>query len=103
MYVQCWLGEHILHPSWAITFLFFGFSSAYQVDKRSHLRTNAPSFVLVAALQTIKSRIRSLVSPKHVPALVLECPDIPYTVSGKKVLGKLPPLYGCGGSCGKVE
>ncbi|XP_039258965.2 acetoacetyl-CoA synthetase-like [Styela clava] len=33
----------------------------------------------------IKSEIRRLLSPRHVPALVLETKDIPYTISGKKV------------------
>lgn len=33
----------------------------------------------------IKTEIRALLSPRHVPALILEIQDIPYTISGKKV------------------
>ncbi|OQS04673.1 acetoacetyl-coenzyme A synthetase [Thraustotheca clavata] len=33
----------------------------------------------------ICSKIRSENSPRHVPGLIVQCPDIPYTVSGKKV------------------
>lgn len=35
--------------------------------------------------QAIRKKIRSEVSPRHVPAKIVECPEIPYTVSGKKV------------------
>ncbi len=35
--------------------------------------------------QTLKSRIRSGASPRHVPRHIIEVPDIPYTRSGKKV------------------
>lgn len=34
---------------------------------------------------TLKSRIRSGASPRHVPKHIIEVPDIPYTRSGKKV------------------
>lgn len=33
----------------------------------------------------IRSTIRSNCSPRHVPAVILETPDIPYTMNGKKV------------------
>ncbi|HPI85902.1 MAG TPA: acetoacetate--CoA ligase [Bacteroidales bacterium] len=33
----------------------------------------------------IKSNIRSACSPRHVPAVILTAPDIPYTINGKKV------------------
>ena len=35
--------------------------------------------------QKIKSLIRKNCSPRHVPALILETKDIPYTINGKKV------------------
>jgi acetoacetyl-CoA synthetase len=35
--------------------------------------------------KTIARRIREQASPRHVPSLIIACPDIPYTVSGKKV------------------
>ena len=34
---------------------------------------------------TIRRTIRSAATPRHVPAHVLAVPDIPYTISGKKV------------------
>ncbi|RHY88829.1 hypothetical protein DYB35_002842, partial [Aphanomyces astaci] len=41
---------------------------------------------LTAELQKrIASKIRTETSPRHVPGLIVACPDIPYTVSGKKV------------------
>jgi acetoacetyl-CoA synthetase len=33
----------------------------------------------------MKQAIRSAASPRHVPAVILEVPDVPYTISGKKV------------------
>jgi len=33
----------------------------------------------------IKNALRDKASPRHVPALILEVPDIPYTFSSKKV------------------
>jgi len=50
-------------------------------------------FVKLAAGETlteelkgrIKNALRDKASPRHVPALILEIPDIPYTFSGKKV------------------
>eukprot|EP00753_Platysulcus_tardus_P000339 PLAT10333.1.p1 GENE.PLAT10333.1~~PLAT10333.1.p1 ORF type:complete len:659 (+),score=356.27 PLAT10333.1:1-1977(+) len=35
--------------------------------------------------KTLCKNIRFGVSPRHVPAIILACPDVPYTVSGKKV------------------
>ena len=35
--------------------------------------------------RNIQDRIRNACSPRHVPNVILECPDIPYTISGKKV------------------
>ncbi|WP_299980427.1 acetoacetate--CoA ligase [Desulfobacula sp.] len=34
---------------------------------------------------TIKSEIRANASPRHVPAKIIECPDVPYTLNMKKV------------------
>jgi len=36
-------------------------------------------------ISQVRARIRSMLSPRHVPALILSVPDIPYTVNGKKV------------------
>ncbi len=36
-------------------------------------------------IKTIKHKIRSLASPRHVPDKIIAVPDIPYTLSGKKV------------------
>ncbi len=33
----------------------------------------------------IRTNIRSQCSPRHVPAVILETPDVPYTINGKKV------------------
>uniref|UniRef100_A0A7S1CML6 Acetoacetate--CoA ligase n=1 Tax=Bicosoecida sp. CB-2014 TaxID=1486930 RepID=A0A7S1CML6_9STRA len=33
----------------------------------------------------IRKVVRAEVSPRHVPAKIVQCPDIPYTLSGKKV------------------
>ena len=33
----------------------------------------------------LKKRIRSGASPRHVPAKIIAVPDVPYTLSGKKV------------------
>ncbi len=35
--------------------------------------------------EKIKRALRAEASPKHVPALILEVPDIPYTLNMKKV------------------
>ena len=34
---------------------------------------------------TIKKTIRTYLSPRHVPSIILQTKDIPYTISGKKV------------------
>jgi acetoacetyl-CoA synthetase len=36
-------------------------------------------------IKKIKSSIRSQCSPRHVPAIILTTPDVPYTINGKKV------------------
>jgi acetoacetyl-CoA synthetase len=33
----------------------------------------------------IRGNIRTQCSPRHVPAVILTAPDIPYTINGKKV------------------
>lgn len=38
-----------------------------------------------ALIKMIKSNIRAQCSPRHVPAVILTAPDIPYTINGKKV------------------
>lgn len=38
-----------------------------------------------ALSKQIKQRIRQAYSPRHVPDLIVEVPDIPYTISGKKM------------------
>ena len=35
--------------------------------------------------QKIRMRVRDACSPRHVPNDIIVCPDIPYTISGKKV------------------
>jgi len=42
--------------------------------------------VLDAALEkTIRTELRSKASPRHVPAIIIQAPDIPHTLNGKKV------------------
>ena len=36
-------------------------------------------------MKNIKNAIRTHCSPRHVPAIILETPEIPYTINGKKV------------------
>ncbi|MCZ8342626.1 MAG: acetoacetate--CoA ligase [Leptospira sp.] len=36
-------------------------------------------------IEKIKSKIKNETSPRHVPSLIFEVPEIPYTVNGKKV------------------
>jgi acetoacetyl-CoA synthetase len=36
-------------------------------------------------IATIKTALRTAYSPRHVPDVILEAPDIPYTISGKKM------------------
>lgn len=38
-----------------------------------------------ALVSTVKHEIRQLLSPRHVPAVILACPAVPYTLNGKKV------------------
>ena len=46
----------------------------------------APGFELNDALRNkIKADIRANASPRHVPAKIIECPDVPYTLNMKKV------------------
>jgi acetoacetyl-CoA synthetase len=48
--------------------------------------TPAPGVVLDDALKnTIRQTLRTAYSPRHVPDAILEAPDIPYTISGKKM------------------
>jgi acetoacetyl-CoA synthetase len=59
----------------------------YQDDQRVILFVKlAPGFGLTDELkEKIKRTLRENVSPRHVPALILETPDIPYTLNMKKV------------------
>lgn len=46
----------------------------------------APGAVLDDALKNrIRTALRAAYSPRHVPDAILEVPDIPYTISGKKM------------------
>ncbi|KAI9179007.1 hypothetical protein H9P43_005669 [Blastocladiella emersonii ATCC 22665] len=36
-------------------------------------------------VNAIKAKIRTQLSPRHVPAVIVQVPDIPYTINGKKV------------------
>jgi acetoacetyl-CoA synthetase len=36
-------------------------------------------------IRKIRNNIRNNCSPRHMPALILETPDVPYTINGKKV------------------
>jgi acetoacetyl-CoA synthetase len=46
----------------------------------------APSFTLSEELKSrIRQTIREHASPRHVPAKIVEVPDIPYTLNMKKV------------------
>ncbi|SEP57530.1 acetoacetyl-CoA synthetase [Ectothiorhodospira magna] len=60
----------------------------------------APDQPLTAELErTIRTRIRTNASPRHVPARILAVPQIPYTRSGKKVeLAVARMFQGAGGS-----
>ena len=59
----------------------------YQDDQRVLLFVKlAPGFTLTDKLRDrIKKTLRENASPRHVPALILETPDIPYTLNMKKV------------------
>ena len=49
------------------------------------LMLNEKSSLSESLILTIKNSIRSNCTPRHVPAIVLETKDIPYTINGKKV------------------
>ena len=59
----------------------------YQEDQRVILFVKlAPGFTLTDELKDkIRKTLRENASPRHVPALILETPDIPYTLNMKKV------------------
>ncbi|HEX9333820.1 MAG TPA: hypothetical protein VF896_18150, partial [Anaerolineales bacterium] len=59
----------------------------YKEDQRVILFVKlAPGFVLTDELKDkIRKTLRENASPRHVPALILETPDIPYTLNMKKV------------------
>ena len=59
----------------------------YQDDQRVVLFVKlAEGFTLTDALtDKIRKTLRENASPRHVPALILETPDIPYTLNMKKV------------------
>ena len=59
----------------------------YQDDQRVILFVKlAPGFALTDELKDkIRKTLRENASPRHVPALILETPDIPYTLNMKKV------------------
>ena len=59
----------------------------YQDDQRVLLFVKlAPTFSLTDELKDkIRKTLRENASPRHVPALILETPDIPYTLNMKKV------------------
>ncbi len=60
---------------------------SYKNDQRILLFVKLnPSFSLTEELKNkIKKELKIRASPRHVPAIILETPDIPYTFSGKKV------------------
>ncbi len=48
--------------------------------------TLVPGFILTEDLKKrINTTLRSTYSPRHVPDAILEIPDVPYTISGKKM------------------
>ena len=49
------------------------------------VRLDAPGAGGAALAKGLREHIRRACSPRHMPALVCECPAIPYTNSGKKV------------------
>jgi len=59
----------------------------YKGDQRVLLFVRmAPGHELTDELQaTIKKTLRGRASPRHVPAVIMEVPDIPYTMNMKKV------------------
>jgi acetoacetyl-CoA synthetase len=51
--------------------LFVKMNKGYELDKE--------------LIKKIKKSVRSQCSPRHVPAVILTAPDVPYTINGKKV------------------
>jgi len=62
-------------------------SRSWEGDQRIILFVKvAKGFALTEELKgKIKKKLRRDASPRHVPALIVEAPDVPYTFSGKKV------------------
>ena len=44
-------------------------------------------------VEVLKQHIRQRLSPRHVPSLFLQVPDIPYTVNGKKAEVVIKKLF----------
>ncbi len=59
----------------------------WQDDERVILFVKLPEGVVLddALVKKLKTVIRQNCSPRHVPAIILETSDIPYTINGKKV------------------
>ncbi|TFK43520.1 acetoacetyl-CoA synthetase [Crucibulum laeve] len=74
--------EHIIVDSLAV-----GQKTDGGIDERVVLFVKLPSGKILSAAfeQKIKSEIRARRSPRHVPARIIEVPDIPYTLNGKRV------------------
>ena len=49
------------------------------------VKMNKNNSLTESLIKNIKNTIRNNCSPRHVPSLILECPDIPRTKSGKIV------------------
>ncbi|KAJ1980885.1 hypothetical protein H4R33_005367 [Dimargaris cristalligena] len=49
------------------------------------LKMNAGQVFSDTLVGRLKSHIRTKLSPRHVPSFILEIPEIPYTINGKKV------------------
>lgn len=60
---------------------------AWQDDERVILFVKLPKGGVLddALVKKLKTAIRQNCSPRHVPAIILEIADIPYTINGKKV------------------
>ena len=67
----------------------------YQEDQRVILFVKlAPGHVLTDDLkEKIRRTLRENASPRHVPALILETPDIPYTLNMKKVESAVTNIF----------
>lgn len=68
---------------------------SYEGDQRVLLFVKlASNAVLNDGLKTrIKNSLRDQASPRHVPALILQVPDIPYTFNGKKVESAVTNIF----------